>query len=477
MKQARIISLVLLCGALGCADVASDPRAAFVRDVLVDDNRIWLHRDAAGVAEKFETMGSDRYDFMRGSAALHFADIARRNGTGPTSRFLYLPDATEVLLFGDPHPENATVCRSNPSASEPEPPLTVEFIDLDAAGYGPWTLDVRRLALGMLVLVDELPGCGDACQQDALRALAHGYVDGLAPEARVRVAAADASGAEGWGVWFRDLFEESLEEGTEQKKVNKYAPEDADGVRTMQHDPSTGLIPMTVDEERILDVLTARMPLPPDFRMLGAARRLGSGVSSLVALRFVVLWDAGSDGSADDALLQMREVIDAPVFPGRPNPAMGVFPNNHVRVTAAAQQLWSRPDADPLHAATRVDGLSWKTISWTSYFQDVDHTKITEQWEEGDIDASDLADLARDLARVLGASHARTRTLSGRSARAVIEADLDAGGGLDALEEEVWSVAQADRWRLSGDFDIFVDLLRTEGPLLGAETLLDGVMQ
>ena len=207
MKQARIISLVLLYGAVGCADVASDQRAAFVRDVLVDDNRIWLHRDAAGVAEKFETMGSDRYDFMRGSAALHFADIARRNGTGPTSRFLYLPDATEVLLFGDPHPENATVCRSNSSASEPEPPLTVEFIDLDAAGYGPWTLDVRRLALGMLVLMDELPGCDDTCQQDALRELAHGYVDGLAPEARVRVAAADASGAEGWGVWFRDLFE------------------------------------------------------------------------------------------------------------------------------------------------------------------------------------------------------------------------------------------------------------------------------
>jgi hypothetical protein len=476
MKRTKSISNLMLLGAFGCAEVAPDPRAAFVQDVLVDDNRIWLHRDAAGVVEKFEVMSQDRYDFMRGSAALHFADIARRNGSGPTSRFLHLPDATEILLFGDPHPENATVCRADPSATEPEPPLTVEFIDLDAAGYGPWTLDVRRLALGMLVLMDEVPGCDENCQQDALHALARGYVDGLDPDAAVGVSAADASQADGWGLWFRDLFEESLEEGAEQKKVNKYAPEDAYGERALLLHPSTGLVPMTIDEERILDALTARMPLPVDFRLLGAARRLGSGVSSLVALRFVVLWDAGSDEAADDALLQMREVIDAPAFPGRPNPAMGVFPNNHVRVAAAARQLWSRPDADPRHTATQVDGLSWKTVSWTSHFQDVDHIKVIGEWEEGGIDASDLSDLARDLARVLGASHARTRTLSGRSARAVIEADLEAGGGLDALEAEVWLVARADLGRLDGDFEIFGNLLRTEGPLLGAETLLDGVM-
>ena len=472
----RSASSLVAFATLGCAEVRDDARAAFVQDVLVDDNRIWLYRDAAGVADKFEVMASDRYDFMRGSAALHFAELARPTHSGPVTRFLNLPEATEVLLFGDPHPENATVCRAAASPTEPVPPLTVEFVDLDAAGYGPWTLDLRRLALGMSVLLAELPGCDLDCRQAAMRALARGYAVGLESGGPVGVAVADAGSADGWGAWFRELFEESLEEGAEQAKVNKYAPANPDGARSMWLEEESGLLALTIDQERILSELTAHMPLPDDIRVLDAARRLGSGVSSRVALRFVVLWDRGLDGPEDDVLLQMREVIDAPRFPGRTDRSMGVFPNNHVRVTSAARQLWSRPDADPLHVATRVDGLSWKALSWSSYFQDVDHVEIAAEWSRGDIDDTDLAALAADLGRVLAASHARTRTLNGVSARSVILADLDVGGGVDALEAEVWAVSRADLAQMHTDYEIFLSLLHAEGALLGAETMLDGVM-
>ncbi|HCH61320.1 MAG TPA: hypothetical protein DFR83_00850 [Deltaproteobacteria bacterium] len=476
MKHAHAVIGLWSAVIAGCADVEDHSRAAFVQGVLVDDNRIWLYRYAPVVAEKFASMGRDRYDFMRGSVALHFADLERPTHGGPSTRFLNVPDATAVLIFGDPHPENATVCRTNPSAAEPEPPLTVEFVDLDAAGYGPWILDLRRLALAMSVLMADLPGCSETCRQNALVAVAGGYLDGLEPAAAVSIAAAQVSSTEDWGTWLTELFEESLEEGAEQKKVNRYAPEDVDGVRRLQLGPDTSLVSLTIDEERILTELTKRMALPTNFRMLDAARRLGSGVSSLAALRFVVLWDRGLDETTDDALLQMREVIDAPAFPGRPNRAMGVFSSNHLRVEQAAKQLWTRPDADPLHVTTRVDGLSWKTLSWTSYFQDVDHLDIVEEWVEGSIDEQDLADLGHDLARSLAASHARARTMTGLSSRSVILADIDSGGGSEALEVELLSAARSDLERLVSDHEIFVSLLETEGPLLGAEYLLDGVL-
>ena len=246
MNVRSAFSLVA-CATLGCAEVGDDARAAFVQDVLVDDNRIWLYRDAAGVADKFEVMASDRYDFMRGSAALHFAELARPTYSGPVTRFLNLPEATEVLLFGDPHPENATVCRAAASPTEPVPPLTVEFVDLDAAGYGPWTLDLRRLALGMSVLLAELPGCDLDCRQAAMRALARGYAVGLESGGPVGVAVADAGSADGWGAWFRELFEESLAEGAAQATVNKYAPANPDGARSMWLGDESGLVTLTID--------------------------------------------------------------------------------------------------------------------------------------------------------------------------------------------------------------------------------------
>ena len=458
-----------------CSDVNTDYRAAFVQQVLVDDNRLWLYRDAPKVGDKFQVMADDRYNFMRGSAALHFADLARPTAASPATAFLNQPEATTVLLFGDPHPENATVCRASPSADEPEPVLTVEFVDLDAAGYGPWTLDLRRAALGHATMLADLPGCDADCWEPAVMALSAGYRAGLEPGAVVSMADENGDDHDQWGSWFADLFEEALEEGEEQKKVNKYAPEDDSGERAFLFGEDTSLVPLTADEERVLDILTARMALPPGYRRLTASRRLGSGVSSQAAMRYVVLWDVGSDGPEDDALMQMREVIDPPVFPGRPAASLGAFADNHTRVVSAARQLWSRPDADPLHVGAVVDGLSWKAVSWTSYFQDVEHGKVLEEWEEGKITAEDLALLGADLGRVLGASHARTLTIDGLDARTVIQDDIEAGGGGTALDDEVLRLARHDLSRMHADYEIFLSLLETEGPLLGAENLLDGV--
>jgi uncharacterized protein (DUF2252 family) len=456
--------------------VQEDDRASFIQQVLVDDNRIWIQRDAPKVEDKFAVMAADRYDFMRGSVALHFADLARPISTGPNTRFLNSAEATTVLLFGDPHPENATVCRADRSDPEPIPPLTLEFFDLDATAYGPWTLDLRRLALGMVILTEDLPGCDRECQDEAIRQVADGYAAGLEPGAPVGATPSEIADLSGWSKWVEDLFKESLEEGQEQKRVNDYAPIGDDGARAFALGEETRLVALTEDETRVLEALLGRLELPPDFRRLAVARRLGSGVSSLVATRFVVLWDRGRAGSEDDALLQIREVIDPPVFPGRPIRSLGTFSTNHARVVGAARQLWSRPDADPRHVGTEVDGISWKTISWTSFFQDVNHNKIAEAWYEDELDAGDLAELAEDLGRVLAASHARTRTIDGLPARGVIANDLEAGGGVDALEAELLEMAHYDSDQLMSDHVVFVDLLDAWGPLLGAEQLVDGVV-
>ncbi len=470
----RVLPLGLLVALTGAPACAPGPgaRAAFIQEVLVRDNRVWLTREPALVADKFAAMSSDLYRFMRGTAALHFADLARPDAARARTAFLDDPEATTVLLFGDPHPENATVCRADPSTDEPDPAPTVEFVDLDTAGFGPWTLDLRRAALGLRTLADGLDGCDAACVDPAVDALAGAYaleILGETPE--------DTD----WGEILEDLIDEALEEGAENKRTDKYTEvPTAGGRRFLRADgPSVAdsyLLGLDRFEQDLVDGLMTEWrttdAAPGGFRVLDAARRYGSSVTSRAAIRFVIAYDRGSDGPEDDAIMQVREVVDPPALPGRAVRTPGAFEDNGQRVWTAARRLWSRPDADPRNGHATALGLTFKSLSWTSWFQDVDHEKIADAWADGDYGPEQLEGLAADLGRVLAASHARGGTLTGGDAGAAITRDLRSGGGPAALVAEVQAHSAADFAQLQVDAGLFARLLEDEGPLLGADRIL-----
>lgn len=458
------IALLPLVWSVGCAPSPLGPRAAFIQEVLVNDNRVWLSDEPWLVEDKFAIMAADPYDFMRGSAALHFADLARAAQDRPHTRFLQSPAASTVLIFGDPHPENATVCRADPTDEEPDPRPTVELVDLDASGFGPWTLDLRRAALGLAMLSTGLEGCEASCRAGAIEALAEGYAD--------VIAGGDSADQ---GDIFADLRNESRTEGAALQRTEVYAPLNARGGRTMALGTANGLDALSTEERLVLSQILSEMPLPADFRMLDAARRYGSGVTSRPALRFVVAWDRGDPSPEDDALLSFREVADPPVFPGRAVARSAAFENNGQRVALAAERLWSRPDADPRSGWAPAGGMQFKALSWTSWFQDIDHIKLQADWDDGSIEEEDLWDLGEDLGRTLAGSHGRARTFAGDDAQHVILTDLRAGGGKARLTDELLRDMAADLPRTLGDHALFRDLLRTEGPLLGADLIVSGV--
>jgi uncharacterized protein (DUF2252 family) len=462
-----MLPLPLLATLLACAPGGISARAAFVQDVLVEDNRIWLTRDPALVARKFEAMAADPYDFMRGTVALHFADLARpRPGRTPT-RFLGSAEATATLIVGDPHPENATLCHPEPGQGGAP---TLEFVDLDAAGYGPWTIDVRRAALGLQVLGTSVEGCGPACRDASVAAMAGAYAAHIEDPALAPPLP---------GLIVEDLIERAAERGPTGRRIERLVREGDDGARRFLHTEDTRLQPLSPEESALLDAAledwraTGLQGGP--MRVLDRARRLGSGISSQPALRFAVLWDGGEDGPEDDRLLQIREVVDAPVPPGRALAQVGVFDDNAERVEYAARVLWSRPDADPLAAGLRARGYDLKSVSWMDWLQPIDHDKIAEEWAAGDYGPADLVALGATLGHVLAASHARGDTASGAPAGPVIRADLERGGGAPALRAEVLAHAREDRDRLLADHGLFVELLQTEGPLLGASDLVEDV--
>ncbi len=275
------------------------------------------------------------------------------------------------------------------------------------------------------------------------------------------------------GGFIEDLLEEARDEGTAQSRLDREAPM-VEGLRRIELRASE-VAALTPTEARLFADVIDRMrkDLPPGFRVLDVARRYGRGISSMPAIRFSAVVDRGSDGPQDDALLDVREVLDPIALPGRAIESPAVFETNGQRVTRAARALWTRADADPLAAHGCLGRLCFKSLSKHAWFQDVERSEVRKDWLDGDLDAADLADLGADLGGVLARSHLRGGVVDGRDSGNAIRDDIEEGGGPDALVEELLRVTAASHKRLMSDHALFVGLLSSHGPVLGARNAVE----
>ena len=194
-------SMLLLSIFVGCTDLS---RVDFLEDVIWKDNRKWWYRDQIVLNDKLQKMAADPYDFMRGTQRLHWLDSNRPNAL--QSSFLHDPEAAQVFIFGDPHPENWGIHLNNGD-------VALEMLDLDAAEYGPWHFDLRRLILGMSILGEGLKDC--FCQEELVLAITQGYFEGLSEPLVLS------------GKIMEDLIEEAEEEGEERKRYHAKTNESA----------------------------------------------------------------------------------------------------------------------------------------------------------------------------------------------------------------------------------------------------------
>jgi uncharacterized protein (DUF2252 family) len=418
---------------------------------------------------------------MRGTAGLFLADQLRPDLDRAPTAFLAEPDAAAVLVVGDPHVENLGTCLPG---AEPDPgvasdaELPLEWVDLDGAAYGPWTVDTRRAALSVALIADAIDG-SDGSIDRAVEAFARAYA--------AEILAQDEDG--GWDAAAETEREGAVvaylragvrSDGAAGAELDKYSVVEADergvGVRSLARDEGLaddgdGVLALRAREEEQVARLLGSYDAPRGFRVLDAVRLYGRGVASLPATRYLVLWDRGDDALEDDRLVSFREVIDPPTVDGMVPDLGTVYRDNAERIEAVSTMLWSRPDAD-----ARLDGLAdgataFKATTVSGWFQTFDHADVPRLFELGVAADPDLDAFAGTVGRALAAAHARGVTLNGAPSLPVIAADLAAGGGADALAEERVRDAAADLEVLHTDHALFRALRADVGPQLGAEVL------
>lgn len=426
-----------------------------MKEVLYQDNWRFLQRAPVALESKFQRMAEDPYTFMRGNLSIQVAHWSRVSQDRMATSFLQTPESTMVPIFGDAHPENLTIC------AYPDQPTTVEIIDLDAASYGPWIVDVRRSLTAQRIFAASMVGCEEDCQEQVVLGWLSGFWSRLHGE-QIDLLNGRIVG---------DLIDEALDEGGTSKKYFKYTT-DAMLDRDDELD-SEGKGIFSIEQWD-----TAPLEIFEEFansregttRMLDVAQRFGMGISSHAALRYVYVWDEGLDGEEDNRLLLAREVFDPPNYPGKLGITNEIFESNAHRVDAFRSELWNNRNADPNYSG-QDHIFSYKTQTWTSYFQDIEVHKIQDDWNDGKYAEQDLIDVAIIMGALNAQIATRSRTLNGQNVHQVIIEDIELGGGESIFFEEMVESALIEHQQQQEDYEWFVDELNHSGPLLGLDVM------
>lgn len=486
---------MLPCVLSVACDAGEGVRAQWLHNVVVLDNQVFLESEPELASGKLAKMDLDLYAYFRGSAGCFARDLAQAGGPGYFPTDYLSEDAADVALIGDPHLENIGSYRRSSDGL-----LIVDFNDFDAATYGPFHFDVRRLALSTAIasvsIERTMPGFAEA-SAEAPRELVQAYVDEILRLSGPGMEFRSLSEKDGeLGRILGDLVKKARAKGDDREALGDYT-EIVDGERLLvfgEIDPGLewsgggysqvvydDAIEAVDDEERSLieSVLVDTYPatvadpsvlgsIAESLQIKGIGRRLGAGVASYPVRRYYVLVEGPSSSIADDWLLELKQVFDPLVVPGLEQAAGGrPYADNGQRVVAMQRALQGAEDHDSLLGYGFAGGLTMRVRERTKYQRGVGIDRIAEKSAEGKWSAADYLDLVRWSGRLLARAHARAPKRDGALGLPAIADALAGEGRGDGFVDETVAFVDAYAPVVVGDAERFGDLLADYGPSLG----------
>lgn len=441
--------------AVGCG-TSSSAREDFIVNTLAVDNYVYAQRDPDLVALKFKKMQRDPYLWLRGTAAVWWHDATDPGEARATTAF-GSPAAARVLLPADPHPENIGSFRASDGS------MFIDWNDFDSSGYGPFEVDVRRLAAGLIIASHDPGDPESAASVDPAYAsdIAHRVAIGYAAQINsLAMGTPPAPVTTGAAKYLDKLIAKAIENGAAGKDLTD-TTEVVDGVRVFLSgdlDPvgDDGVIEtrQTSIDPVTRDVLTRGLaPYLADHPELGTtisfARAYGSGVSSYAVPRYLALMTGPTPDPGDDHLIEIKEERDGVIIHGVPELAAAEWNNPALRVVDAQRRLQLRRDADPLLGAIAVSPLAYRVHDHASYQRGVGYDDLGALAIDP-TKASQVTDLAEIFGGLLARAHGVALTEDGVPGWTVIAPLLG-----DGFADEVAAFATADAQQTIADWQMF----------------------
>ena len=467
----RTTLLICCASALTACDPQSDARARWLTNELVTEAWPQLQREPSEVAGKWAVMVDSPYSWLRGTAQLYARDETEQNdGHLPTARVN--ADMPLIWLTGDPHLENIS------AELGPDHKFRLEFDDMDTAGWGPYSFDVRRTALGAWIVAEGV-ALDDPVRDGWAQAAVLGYVDEIKRLSQGLPGTPMDVDAD-LGVVFNDLMARAKQAAEEGHNWTSFAEPGPGGHRLLRGElsaPGDGFVNLVLDEPTptlrlvVEDAVTQKLGM----RVLDIARRRGQGVGSYAHWRFYIVADLGSDGPEDDYLLEWKECPDAISFHGLDTTIVPPAEINGERVVLSARNLQSRPDLDRWLGWSGDQALSGKMRSRADPIGDTEagfsSSRLAGKLAKKKWTVADVTAFAEQCGRLLAQTHARAPLRTGLGhALDVLAPELVAHGA--ALVTEAVASAHASGLQLRRDLALIQQLRAERGPLLGWEPQL-----
>ena len=491
------LAAVGLCACLalasGCALEAERDRAAWLRTTLLLDNQRFFDRAPELTRGKLAIMADDLYRFVRGTAPQYARDVTVPGGAGRWPSAYLTPATRTIVITGDPHPENVGSYRRR------DGPITLDFNDFDAATYGPYTFDLRRLALGLwlaAVHADrelEARGSEASLGEENRRALVEAAVRAYAEEIH-RIAGGEpgilVTPDRSWGTIADELLARAKARGDRDDRLATYTRVDANtrhlaignaepprqievgGRRQFVYRDTVAKV--SEEEARAVRATFASyaaslvdpgIVTPELSDDLQVARKFGTGVSSYPNRRYHVLAGGRSGDPSRAVLLEWKEVIDSIELRGLSRFPAQSHAHNGARVVELGRELHGSRENDIWmgHAASGSDSFSVRHR--TGYQRGFSVERMIRDLDAGDITPADVEVFARLAGRILGRSHGSARALGQAAAAPAIAAAIgeDAGG----LAAETLDFVEHYGPIVLRDYELFRELVAEYGFDLG----------
>ncbi|OLP19799.1 hypothetical protein BST81_04150 [Leptolyngbya sp. 'hensonii'] len=436
------------------AACAASSRPAWVEAEIYRFNHSFASQLPDDLATKMEKMSATPFAFYRGTAHIFYQDMK----TLPASNFVNSATSS-AWLQGDLHPQNMGTFQDSQGHE------VFNTTDFDEGYLGPYVWDLRRMAVGILLLAQEQKvGLDD--RKEVVTQFLDAYLDqmedfkGSQEELSYRLDADNTSSL------VQDFIQKSKKQ-SRSKFLDKYTTIDQTGARVFQTSAALQPVPQQTSASLAKSMGDYIASIAKDKRQNGSyyklkdiRLKLGSGTGSLGRYRYLLLIEGPSTDKDDDRILEMKQEVASAVAIAAP----GRFPasayDNHEgrRVAMTMKAMLTHTDA--LLGYTMVNGMPFMIREKSPSAVDFDYTLLTSK--------SKFLDTATDQGKVLATNHA----LADKDYDAtIVPVSIDkevtdlVAGKRSQFKQEILSFAMDYATQVENDYKSFVDAYQRGVPL------------
>ncbi len=366
----RIIVLTLAMALSMNVASAASSRSSWVVSQIYSYNHPWKSQLPQELATKMQKMRANAFAFYRGTAHLFYQDML----SWPASAYSN-SSTNKVWLEGDMHLQNLGAFKDAGGAT------VFDVTDFDEGFFGPYTWDLRRMAVSIVLAAREL-GLGSSDQQKLVAEMVDEYLDKMSEfsgndsEKSYKLTSSKTSGE------VSDLLSKA-NNNTRSGLLGKYTTLSSGQRKFLRNSELQSVSSSTYSaigaamSGYINSIASSKRYPASHYTVQDIVLKLGSGTGSLGRYRYYVLVQGLSSGSSDDVILEFKQETTSAVAIAAgslmPAASYGSHQGQRVALTMKAMLL----DADVWVGHTTVAGQPYLVREKSPYMEDFDYTELT----------------------------------------------------------------------------------------------------